>query len=163
VPGRAEPRALASALRRPEQGYCGVLLSRRGAPLCMLRCRVRARAAAAQGCANELLQLYAVHLLDSGQPALLPPYACHLRAGARADVFALHLRLLNAAAAPDACLAAFEEASAWFGAWGAAGRGDVAPNEMALLVEQARAQLPAVLRLRPQPAEPPAHHHRMRC
>ena len=39
--------------------------------------------------------MYAVHLLDSGQAGLLPPYACHLRADLRADVFALHLRLLT--------------------------------------------------------------------
>ncbi len=91
-----------------------------------------------QGYANELLQMYAVHLLASGQAALLPPYACHLRADLRASVFALHLRLLTEGAAPEACLAAFEEASAWFGLWGGAGHGDVAPNEMARLVEQAR-------------------------
>ena len=39
--------------------------------------------------------MYAVHLLDSGQAGLLPPYACHLRGDLRADVFALHLRLLT--------------------------------------------------------------------
>ena len=35
---------------------------------------------------NALLQLYLVHLIDSGQHALLPLYACHLRADVRREV-----------------------------------------------------------------------------
>ena len=41
----------------------------------------------AQDAVNALLQLYLVHLIDSGQHALLPLYACHLRADVRHEVF----------------------------------------------------------------------------
>lgn len=41
---------------------------------------------AAQDSVNALLQLYLVHLIDSGQHALLPLYACHLRADVRREV-----------------------------------------------------------------------------
>ena len=40
----------------------------------------------AQDSVNALLQLYLVHLIDSGQHALLPLYACHLRADVRHEV-----------------------------------------------------------------------------
>jgi hypothetical protein len=39
-----------------------------------------------QDSVNALLQLYMVHLIDSGQHALLPLYACHLRADVRQEV-----------------------------------------------------------------------------
>lgn len=42
-----------------------------------------------QDSVNALLQLYLVHLIDSGQHALLPLYACHLRADVRREVLAL--------------------------------------------------------------------------
>ena len=44
---------------------------------------------ATQDAVNALLQLYLVHLIDSGQHALLPLYACHLRADVRHEVFPL--------------------------------------------------------------------------
>ena len=55
-----------------------------------------------------------------------------------AQVYSLFLALLTAGAGMEACVAAFENGSAWFGAWAEAGRGDVAPNEMARIVEQVR-------------------------
>ena len=51
-------------------------------------------------------------------------------------MYALFLSMLTASAGMEACVAAFENGSAWFGAWAEAGRGDVEPAEMAIIVEQ---------------------------
>ena len=40
-----------------------------------------------QDSVNALLQLYIMHLIDSGQHALIPLYACHLRADVRREVW----------------------------------------------------------------------------
>ena len=52
------------------------------------------------------------------------------------QVYGLFLSLLTASASMDARMAAFENGSAWFGAWAEAGHGDVSPAEMAIIVEQ---------------------------
>ena len=52
------------------------------------------------------------------------------------QVYGLFLSLLTASGSMDARMAAFENGSAWFGAWAEAGHGDVSPNEMAIIVEQ---------------------------
>lgn len=39
-----------------------------------------------QDSCNALLQLYLMHLIDAGQHALLPVYACHMRADVRHEV-----------------------------------------------------------------------------
>jgi hypothetical protein len=144
-----------------------------------------------------LLQHYLMHLVDAGQHALLPLYACHLSADVRHEVralllfepwyilevgtraqdvpapcmrvattvsgghattlvhqasvqgefsrylcclrgqvYGLFLSMLTKNEGMEACMAAFENGSAWFGAWAEAGRGDVDPAEMAIIVEQ---------------------------
>lgn len=51
--------------------------------------------ACVQDSANALLQLYMMHLIDSGQHQLLPVYACHMRADIRHEVgMQQHLRCL---------------------------------------------------------------------
>lgn len=51
-------------------------------------------------------------------------------------MYGLFLSLLTASGSMDARMAAFENGSAWFGAWAEAGHGDVSPAEMAIIVEQ---------------------------
>ena len=54
------------------------------------------------------------------------------------QVYGLFLSLLTASGSMEARMAAFENGSAWFGAWAEAGHGDVSPAEMAIIVEQVR-------------------------
>lgn len=53
-------------------------------------------------------------------------------------MYGLFLSLLTASVDMDACVRAFEEGSLWFAAWAGAGRGDVHPAEMELIIQQVR-------------------------
>jgi hypothetical protein len=86
---------------------------------------------------QRLVQLYAVHLIDSGRHALVPPYACHLRAGLRRATYLILLEQLVAGGDMGACRAAHAAGAAAFGAWR---RGDVEEREMAAIALRALAK-----------------------
>ncbi|BDA47704.1 Nuclear pore complex protein NUP107 [Coccomyxa sp. Obi] len=134
-PARAEPKVAAGALRFA--AHLGLVMSALGLVPAPYDTRASIRHRTLQDSVNALLQLYLMHLIDSGQHALIPLYACHLRADVRREVYGLFLSLLTASADMDACVRAFEEGSLWFGAWAEAGRGDMPPTEMVHIVEQA--------------------------
>lgn len=82
---------------------------------------------------QRLVQVYAVHLIDSGMHALVPAYACHLRAGLRRSTYLLLLEQLLVSEDVEACRQAYVSAQQWFEAWG---HGDVAPDEMAIIARK---------------------------
>jgi hypothetical protein len=86
---------------------------------------------------QRLVQLYAVHLIDSGRHALVPPYACHLRAGLRRATYLILLEQLVAGGDMGACRDAHAAGAAAFGAWR---RGDVEEREMAAIALRALAK-----------------------
>ena len=62
------------------------------------------------------------------------------------QVYSLFLGLLTGSGSLDACADAFDNASTWFTAWAEAGRGDLAPDEMAIIVQQVDAACPPCVR-----------------
>lgn len=86
---------------------------------------------------QRLVQVYAVHLVDSGNHDLVPPYACHLRSGLRHATYLLFMEHLASQGDFEACRRAHKLASEWFGMWQG---GDMAPQEMAIISEKASAK-----------------------
>lgn len=84
---------------------------------------------------QRLVQVYTVHLIDSGAHALVPAYACHLRAGLRRATYLLFLEHLLAGGDLEGCRAAYGAGSECFKAME---RGDVAQDEMTIIARKVR-------------------------
>ena len=83
---------------------------------------------------QRLVQVYTVHLIDSGAHALVPAYACHLRAALRRATYLLFLEHLLAGGDLEGCRAAYGAGAVCFKAMD---RGDLAPDEMAIIARKA--------------------------
>jgi len=84
---------------------------------------------------QRLVQVYTVHLIDTGAHVLVPLYACHLRAGLRRSTYLLFLEQLLAGGDLEACRSAYLAGSERFKAL--ENTGDVAEGEMSLISRKA--------------------------
>jgi hypothetical protein len=74
-----------------------------------------------------------VHLIDSGAHALVPTYACHLRAGLRRATYLLFMEQLAALEGVGACREAYRRGADWFSSWQ---QGDLEPEEMGIIARK---------------------------
>ena len=82
---------------------------------------------------QRLVQVYTVHLIDSGAHALVPSYACHLRAGLRRATYLLFLEQLVVEGDLEGCRAAYGAGAECFKGMG---MGDVAQDEMLIIARK---------------------------
>ena len=85
-----------------------------------------------QETANQLLEQYVTHLIKTGQHALVPLYACHMRHDVRRATYASYFHNLTRSSM-EACESAYHLAQERFDQWH---KGDIAPNELDIIGEQ---------------------------
>lgn len=84
---------------------------------------------------QRLVQVYTVHLIDTGAHLLVPLYACHLRAGLRRSTYLLFLEQLLAGGDLEACRSAYLAGAERFKVL--ENSGDVAEGEMSIIARKA--------------------------
>jgi hypothetical protein len=84
---------------------------------------------------QRLVQVYTVHLIDTGAHLLVHLYACHLRAGLRRSTYLLFLEQLLAAGDLEACRSAYLAGTERFKTL--ENSGDVAEGEMSIIARKA--------------------------
>ena len=85
-----------------------------------------------QDTANQLLQQYVSHLIETEQHMLVPLYACHMRTDMRRAAYAAYFHGLTSSEVTD-CEQAYSLAQEHFSRWR---QGDIADTELDIIVKQ---------------------------